>query len=124
MLQGSISISNSQVGVNYQLKNDGGNVQDPKAGTGGTLTWTGLPAGNYLVQATNATPPSCGVNSAPAEVIQNGLPGIQADDKKLCVGQTVVLTGTIMAQTRLLVHGLAWVALQALSAGTPLMQPV
>ncbi len=47
-LSGSESSSN---GYNYQLKKNGSNSGDAKAGTGSSLTWTGLTAGTYTVYA-------------------------------------------------------------------------
>ena len=44
---GTITLSNSEVGVSYQLKfGSNSNAQAAKAGTGSALTWTGLQADN------------------------------------------------------------------------------
>jgi hypothetical protein len=60
---GVITLSNSQTGVNYQLKkaSDDSPVQNPKSGTNGSsLQWTALPAGvNYYVEAAGASPTNC-----------------------------------------------------------------
>ncbi|WP_333878409.1 hypothetical protein, partial [Flavobacterium sp.] len=52
---GTITMANSETQVSYQLKNnaDNSNVQAAQLGTGGTLTWSNLPAGSYYVIATN-----------------------------------------------------------------------
>ena len=47
-----ISISGSQSGVNYQLRNLAGNVLDPEPGTGDPITWEVYQGGNYSVLAT------------------------------------------------------------------------
>src|SRR6185295_7315534 len=56
---GTLTLSNSQTGVSYQLKNiNNGNVQIAQPGSDGTpLTWSGLNASNggYHVVATNTT---------------------------------------------------------------------
>ncbi|HMG67077.1 MAG TPA: T9SS type A sorting domain-containing protein, partial [Chitinophagaceae bacterium] len=52
---GTVTLSNSQTGVSYQLKNaSNNNVQSAKFGADGSMqTWTGLPVGNgYYVVAT------------------------------------------------------------------------
>ena len=52
----SITLSNSQAGVNYQLQVDGVNTGSPLAGIPGLLTWPNITvAGTYTVVATNAT---------------------------------------------------------------------
>src|SRR4030095_5077329 len=44
---GTMTLSGSQSGVSYQLKNSSNaNVQAAKAGTGSSLTWTALALGN------------------------------------------------------------------------------
>jgi len=74
---GSVSLLNSQVGVSYQLKDDGdNNVQAPKNGTGGTLTWFGLGEGNYTVVGTFPSTLNCNSRSGPGEVIENPVPEV------------------------------------------------
>lgn len=48
----NISLSNSDLGVSYQLKNFGVDVDPPKAGTGGVLTWTNKSTGSYTIVGT------------------------------------------------------------------------
>jgi hypothetical protein len=54
---GTITLSSSQAGVRYQLKNgSNANIQNYKNGNGSSLTWTGLGAGNgYYVVATRTS---------------------------------------------------------------------
>jgi gliding motility-associated-like protein len=51
----TLSLSGSEVGVNYQLKNGAANDGAPVAGTGGVLTWINKTAGTFTVVATNTT---------------------------------------------------------------------
>lgn len=53
----TLTLSGSEVGVNYQLvRNDSINVGSQKAGTGSAINWTSIStAGTYTVIATNAT---------------------------------------------------------------------
>ncbi len=51
----TLSLSGSQVGVNYQLFNSGGADGGTVAGTGGVLQWTNKTTETYHVVATNAT---------------------------------------------------------------------
>lgn len=49
----TVSLSNSETGINYQLKNGSNNVGSPKAGTGAGLTFENISdAGTYTVVAT------------------------------------------------------------------------
>ena len=51
----AISLSNSQVGVSYQLKLNGTNLGSTLAGTGSSLNWANLTSpGTYTITATNA----------------------------------------------------------------------
>jgi hypothetical protein len=73
---GSVTLLNSQNGVSYQLKDDGNNnVQAPKAGTGGNLTWTGLADGTYTVVGTFLAT-TCNSTSGPADVVENPVPDV------------------------------------------------
>ena len=52
----TITLANSQTGINYQLLKGGSASGDPKAGTGSALNWTVNAAGTYTVKAVeNAT---------------------------------------------------------------------
>src|SRR6185369_2266069 len=65
---GTLTLSNSQTGVTYQLKdNTNSDVQSAKSGTATSLTWTGLSAANgYYVVATNTN--GCSSQTAAANV--------------------------------------------------------
>lgn len=45
----TITLAGSQSGISYQLKKDGEPEGDPKAGTGSSLSWTGMEAGVYTI---------------------------------------------------------------------------
>jgi len=87
----SVTLSNSDIGVNYQLELDGSPAGSPVAGTGGTLTFSNqTAAGTYTIVADNATAgcssiimsgsatvtinptPSCSVSPASAAVCAGG----------------------------------------------------
>jgi hypothetical protein len=90
---GSVTLPNSQVGVSYQLKDDGNNnVQAPQNGNGGTLLWIVGP-GTYTVQGTFINT-NCNSTSGPAEVIENDVPDITVTDKELCPNECVILTAS------------------------------
>jgi len=92
---GTVTLPNSQIGVNYQLKNDQGNVQAPKPGTGSALVWSNLAAGTYAVDATSTTSPTFCNSLSPTAVVQElPLPNVTADDAEVCVGATVTLVGS------------------------------
>ena len=74
---GTITLSNSQLGVSYQLKNaSNANVQSAKAGTGSSLQWTSLNAGTYHVVATGAAPTNCTSTTGNASVISVANPTV------------------------------------------------
>ncbi|MEO7140515.1 MAG: hypothetical protein ABIY51_09630, partial [Ferruginibacter sp.] len=94
---GSITLSGSQIGKSYTLLNDAllpVPGQPVKAGTGGSLTWSGLAAGGYAVRATGEAPTNCANLTNPATVIENPLPSPTADAKEVCVNDCVTLTGS------------------------------
>jgi hypothetical protein len=95
--KGSVTLPGSQLTVNYTLLNDAALPvagQPVKAGTGGALTWTGLDAGGYLVQATGSGPTNCANLTTPAIVVENPLPSPVADNNEVCLGDCVTLTAT------------------------------
>jgi len=55
----SITLSGSQLNVNYQLKKNGANEGAPLAGTGSAIIWNNLTAGVYTVEAVSSIPPYC-----------------------------------------------------------------
>ena len=96
---GTITLSNSETGVSYQLKDSGNNdVQAAKSGTTGTaLTWTGLAGGNgYYVVATGASPTNCPSQTATANVIVSLVPAAsvtQSTPYNICQNGTAYVTG-------------------------------
>jgi len=53
-----ISLSDSQVGVKYQIYRNNSSFGSPKNGNGSLLTWTGINAGTYKIIATGGA--TCG----------------------------------------------------------------
>ncbi len=71
----SITLSGSQVGVNYQLRLNGTNSGAPVAGTGSSLAWTNQSAaGAYTVVATNASTSCVQTMAGSATLTINPLP--------------------------------------------------
>ncbi|WMI68362.1 T9SS type A sorting domain-containing protein [Mangrovimonas sp. YM274] len=75
MNTGTISSTNYETGVSYQLYDSGdvavGSPLDSDDAVEGVLTWTGLAAGNgYYVKGTGASPTLCESESLPANVIE------------------------------------------------------
>jgi hypothetical protein len=96
---GIITLSNSETGVSYQLKDSGNNdVQSAKTGTTGTaLTWTSLAAGNgYYVIATGASPTNCPSQTSTTNVIVSLVPTAsitQSSPVNICQNGTAYITG-------------------------------
>ncbi|HCW09189.1 MAG TPA: hypothetical protein DGG95_17670, partial [Cytophagales bacterium] len=89
----SITLSNSQVGVNYQLKVGGTNAGSPLAGIGALLTWPNITtAGTYTVTATNATT-NCTSNMTGSKVVTiNPLPTIfNVTGATVCAGSSITV---------------------------------
>jgi RHS repeat-associated protein len=73
----SVTLSDSDTGVNYQLLVGGSNSGSSVAGTGSMLTWTGrTTAGNYTVVATNASTGCVQTMTSSATVSINQLPSL------------------------------------------------
>ncbi len=66
----TVTLSNSQAGVNYQLLKDGVAEGSAIPGTGSSITWPDMKAGIYMVRAASATSPVC-------EVLMNGNPAVE-----------------------------------------------
>ncbi|MEO7482494.1 MAG: hypothetical protein ABIT81_01955, partial [Ferruginibacter sp.] len=92
---GSVTQQGSQLGVSYQLYDDGANpIGAPRAGTGlpgqetmpaNWIIWTGLPAGTYAAQATGSGPTACVTLEPPAAVIENPIPNVTVRDTTVCL---------------------------------------
>jgi hypothetical protein len=90
---GVVTLSNSDVGVNYQLKNSSNsNAQAPKAGTGSALTWTGLAANaGYHIVAT--APGGCTSTTGNTAVTSGALPTVfTLTGSSICTPNTGTLT--------------------------------
>lgn len=96
----TISLSGSQTGVNYQLKNGSTSVGSPLAGTGSALSWTNnTSAGSYTVVATNATTLCQSTMTGSASVTVNPLPALYtlSGGGTICAGSpglTLTLSGS------------------------------
>jgi hypothetical protein len=96
---GTITLSNSESGVSYQLKDSSNNnVQSAKNGTTGSpLTWNGLPAGNgYYVVATGTSPTNCPSQTTTADVSASLSPTAsitQSTPTNICQNGTAYITG-------------------------------
>ena len=82
----TVTLSNSQTGVNYQLYNSLGVVGAPLAGTtGSALTWANKVFESYHVVATNATTGCVATMNGTVVVSVNGIvPGSIALDQTIC----------------------------------------
>lgn len=73
----TIGLSNSETGVNYQLKNGASNVGSPIAGTGSAISFGNqTAAGTYTVVATNATTNCTSNMTGSATIIINSSPTV------------------------------------------------
>jgi len=92
-----VSLSGSQIGVDYQLLKNGTNYGAVVAGTGNALIWSNLTAGIYSVVATYATAPYCsaGMNGN-VDIVENPLPVVFAGyDQIIFSGATANLNVTV-----------------------------
>ncbi len=96
----SITLQQSELGSNYQVSYQlvdgvGNNVQSPKIGTGGDLTWTGITgASTYSVLAKNLSSNCTRSFSGPAVSVLP-IPSVAiTPNQSLCVGSTANLTIT------------------------------
>jgi PKD repeat protein len=84
----TVTLSNSQTGVNYQLYKDAATDGAPLAGsTGSAITWTSKTTGSYYVVATNATT-TCTqqMNGTVVVTINNVDGGTIGTDHAICDG--------------------------------------
>jgi hypothetical protein len=66
----TVSLSDSETGVNYQLKKGGVDEGAPVAGTGNQIDWINKLAGSYTVVATLVASPFCTSTTDPATVTE------------------------------------------------------
>ncbi|MBB3841345.1 hypothetical protein FHS57_005373 [Runella defluvii] len=98
----AVGLSNSQTGVNYQLKKDGSNVGSVVAGTGSALSFGNqTDAGIYTVEATTTTGGCVATMSGSATVSINALPTAFSvtGGGSYCQGGTGVLVGLSSSAT-------------------------
>ncbi len=88
----SITLLNSETGVNYQLVKDGLNDGSILQGNGSPLTWQGKLVGTYTVVATNATT-NCSNNMTGSIVLtEDPLPTANAgSDQEICLNKSATL---------------------------------
>jgi hypothetical protein len=94
----TVTLSNSQTGVNYQLKKDGLDQGTAVAGTGAALTWDSQLAGTYTVVATNAVTNITNTMTGSAIITEDpsvaASVSIVADLNDVCAGTSVTFTAT------------------------------
>ncbi|HVT84949.1 MAG TPA: T9SS type A sorting domain-containing protein, partial [Chitinophagaceae bacterium] len=92
---GSITLSSSQSGVRYQLKNgSNANIQAAKNGNGSSLTWTGLGAGNgyYVVATRISTGCTSQTSTVDITTVSIATVGPITGNTTVCVGSTTQLS--------------------------------
>ncbi|NVO18931.1 MAG: hypothetical protein HXX13_04490, partial [Bacteroidetes bacterium] len=94
----TISLSNSDVGINYTLYRGVTAVLPAKAGTGSQLDWTGISlAGTYTVKATNPSNGQSTTMNGMCQLTVNALPQIfllTAQNGDHCSPITILLSGS------------------------------
>ena len=98
----AVGLSNSETGVNYQLKKDGSNVGSAVAGSGSALSFGNqTDAGSYTVEATTTTGGCVATMSGSATVSINALPTAFSvtGGGSYCQGGTGVLVGLSSSAT-------------------------
>ena len=93
----SITLSGSQVGINYQLFKNSSPTGSAKAGTGSSLIWNNLTAGTYTVTASNNASPNCTAEmTGSIDIVENPLPIVFAgNDQLLFYGASANLSATV-----------------------------
>ena len=91
-----VGLSNSQVGVNYQLLVNGSNTGLPYSGTGGVITFGNqTTAGTYTVTAVNTTTTCSNTMTGNVVITINALPNPNLGaDVGTCVGHSVTLSAS------------------------------
>lgn len=91
----TLSLSGSQVGVNYTLKKGGVSVST-LAGTGGIITWPNSTTGLYTVDAETASPIACSTSMNGTVTVNSiALPIANAGaDVAICSGKSVQLNAS------------------------------
>lgn len=88
----TLTLSGSQVGINYTLKK-GGVAVGTIAGTGAAISWQNVLSGSYTVDAVTSNPIACSVPmNGSVTVNQVGLPAVNAGaDVAICYGSSTQL---------------------------------
>lgn len=88
----TLTLSGSQIGVNYILKNGLG-IVETKVGTGASISWLNVTAGNYTVEAVTTNPIACSLTmNGSVTVSATALPVVNAGiNKTICKGQNTQL---------------------------------
>jgi len=122
----TITLSGSQSGVNYQLKNGAANVGATKPGTGSALTWTNnSTAGTYTIVASNPTTSCTSTMTGSAVISINPLPTLftVSGTGTMCqgsVGLPITLSGSQTGVNYQLKNGSADVGTALAGTGTSL----
>ena len=91
-----VGLSNSETGIEYQLKIDGSNIGNPVEGTGSPLTWPDRTEGIYKVVATNPLTECSVLMNDSIVVTENYLPKLSFEYEHVnCFGESdgfIVLT--------------------------------
>ena len=94
---GSITVPNSENGINYQIRTVPGDVAYGSAliGNGANLTWNNVPAGTYKVVATTAAPASCprelNTVTITAYPLPTPSPTSSNPGNRVCLGNSITL---------------------------------
>ena len=84
----TVTLSNSQTGIYYQLKKNGTNDGPVVTGTGMPLTWINKPAGTYTVEAANAATFITSTMAGSAVIVMNPSPMAKAGSSfGVCYGE-------------------------------------
>ena len=93
-----VSLSNSDIGIDYRLYRGLTNVLPVKPGTGLQLDWTGInTAGSYTIKATNTTNGQTTLMNGMCQVVLNPLPSLfilTEQNGEHCVPLTLQLSGS------------------------------
>ncbi len=95
----TVSLSGSQLNINYQLYKNGTSFGSSVPGTGTSLSWPNLTEGTYTVQATNSLTGCASPMAGNAVIVQNSLPLIYTlgGSGSYCYGSfgmTITLSGS------------------------------
>ena len=94
----SIGLQGSEVGVVYQIKNNGESIGQPQEGTGEALDFGNYTnQGTYTIEATNITTSCTNMMSGSADIIVNILPNFAVTPTtiNLCQGESAQITAEV-----------------------------